>query len=316
MYAQQYRCPERPEVTTRRTVCDRGTFCQDNAGGACFSTGSAADPDLGKAAAMLEIARQAGVYGADATATEIFKGYPEECSVKVLGGSRLHSCCRSSAGGSAFTNRSLAGKAAQGAIVMGSKYVYDTLSHAVAPRLVDKGLGAMNSWKSTLQGTPVAPELSFYGFTFDFSMANGFTMTGFDPASFGLAIGAMLVTEWLSCDQAEQVLSLKRGQNLCVYTGTYCSRKVLGTCMERREQHCCFNSKLARLINRQGRAQLGLPLSDCGGFTDTQLKALDFAAMDLSEFITDITPVLPDRSQLSDRARTTVDQRVKDYYAQ
>ncbi len=316
MYAQQYKCPDQPATVTQRTVCDQDTFCQSGAGGTCFSTGSVADPDLARAAALLEISRQAGVYGVDTNATEIFKGYPEECSIKVLGGSRLHSCCKTSPGGSAFTNRSLAGAAAQGAVILGSKYVYDTLFQTADTHLVEKGLGAMNSWKNTLDGAAMSPDISFYGFTFDFSLANGFTFTGFDPASFALSVGAMLVAEWLSCESSEQVLSLKRGQNLCVSTGTYCSRRVLGVCVERREKHCCFNSKLAKLINRQGRSQLGLPVDDCGGFSAAQVQGLDFSAMDLSEFITDITPTLPDRSKLTDRAKSTVDQRVQDYYAQ
>ena len=68
---------------------------------------------------------------------------------------------------------------------------------------------------------------------------------------------------------------MKRGQNLCVHVGTYCSRKVLGVCLEKKERHCCFNSKLARIINRQGRAQLGLPMNSCGGFNQAQLQALE-----------------------------------------
>ncbi|WP_350979909.1 conjugal transfer protein TraN, partial [Shewanella sp. AC34-MNA-CIBAN-0136] len=70
---------------------------------------------------------------------------------------------------------------------------------------------------------------------------------------------------WLKCNTAEQTLSLKRGQNLCVQTGTRCTKKVLGVCLEREQDHCCFNSILAKLINRQGRSQLGMPMDQCGG---------------------------------------------------
>jgi conjugal transfer mating pair stabilization protein TraN len=55
---------------------------------------------------------------------------------------------------------------------------------------------------------------------------------------------------------------------------------------------------LARLINAQGRAQLGrgwgtAEQPDCSGFSVAELQALDFARMDLSEFYAEIAPSLP-----------------------
>lgn len=111
-------------------------------------------------------------------------------------------------------------------------------------------------------------------------------------------------------------LGLKRGQNLCVQVDSYCSTKLLGICIERKEDYCCFNSKLAKIINRQGRAQLGLPSKQCGGFSQSQISQLDFSRMDLSEFIADITPKNVNTGAMSNKVNQSVQQRVNNYYNQ
>ena len=48
-------------------------------------------------------------------------------------------------------------------------------------------------------------------------------------------------------------------QPLCHGVGSYCSARlpIIRTCIETTETCCCFNSRLSRIINEQGRAQLG-----------------------------------------------------------
>lgn len=321
MYEQSYQCPDQPEIVTERTVCDQTAFCQDD-GAACFDTSSPPDSDLGQSVALMEAVRQAGVYGLDPNEVEIFKGYLERCTVKVLGGSTIKSCCESSGGGASFSNNamlgagmSVAGEAGGEAARLGSKYVYDALYQQVDSSLMNKGLDAMNSWASGLGDGTFNPSFSMYGFTFEFSMANGFQFTGFDPYSFAISVAIMVVMEWLECDTSEQVVGMKRGLGLCVHVRTYCSSEVLGACVERKQEHCCFNSKLAKIINRQGRTQLGLPMDQCGGFDQDQILALDFSAMDLSEFIADVVPAEPDLAQMTDRVGQSVEERVQDYYS-
>lgn len=77
------------------------------------------------------------------------------------------------------------------------------------------------------------------------------------------------------------------GMNM-LFVGTYCSKKVV-TCVERKESYCCYNSPLARILQEQGRPQLGKGWGSaqhpqCEGFTQDELERLDFDAMDLSEF--------------------------------
>lgn len=270
----------------------------------------------------MELTRQAGVYGVNGANIEIFKGYQESCTIKVLGGTVLKSCCGSSGGGAAFSNRmmlgaglTVAGEAAKEAALMGSFYTFDALYMNVDSGIVNKGLEAMHSWASELGNGTFDPTFSFYGFQFQFTFANGFQFVGFDPYSFAFAIVMMVIQEWLSCEQDEIVMSMKRGQNLCVHLGTRCSKRmsIIRTCLEKTETHCCFNSVLAKIVNRQGRAQLGLDMNSCGGFNAEQIPRLDFSRMDLSEFIQLIAPQ-PADPNATNRNQQSIDDLVRGYY--
>ncbi len=94
------------------------------------------------------------------------------------------------------------------------------------------------------------------------------------------------------CSSNEQRLALSRKGGLCHYVGSYCSNKTLFGCTSRKETHCCFKSKLARIIHEQGRVQLGLGWGstknpNCTGITIEQLQSPDFSLIDFSEFYAD-----------------------------
>jgi conjugal transfer mating pair stabilization protein TraN len=104
---------------------------------------------------------------------------------------------------------------------------------------------------------------------------------------------------------------MRRGQNLCVHVGTYCSSRILGACITRKQSYCCFNSRLARIVNEQGRAQLGRDYGDakspdCSGITVDALQRLDFSRMDLSEFYAEIVAKVPDVPGLTSRIQGRV----------
>ena len=87
--------------------------------------------------------------------------------------------------------------------------------------------------------------------------------------------------------------SVRAANGLCHYVGSYCAKKGGGTCLEKRESWCCFNSHLARSVQVQGRRQLGLgwgtPESpQCRGFTISEFQNLDFGTIDLSEIISEV----------------------------
>jgi conjugal transfer mating pair stabilization protein TraN len=137
------------------------------------------------------------------------------------------------------------------------------------------------------------------------------------PGPWSIAMLAIQLSGILECEEAEQVLAIKSDTRLCVNVGSYCSSRIplIGVCLEKTESHCCFNSRLARIINEQGRAQIGrgwgaAESPDCGGFTVAQLQGLDFSRMNLAEFYAEIAPTLPDVGAMSARAQ----QKVESYY--
>ena len=110
---------------------------------------------------------------------------------------------------------------------------------------------------------------------------------------------------------------MKNDNRLCHSVGSYCSKKIpiIGSCVQTTQTYCCFNSRLARILNEQGRAQLargwgGAKGPDCSGFTVAQLQSLDFSRMDLTAFYTEIAPKMPDVGALQQQAR----QRVNSYF--
>jgi conjugal transfer mating pair stabilization protein TraN len=319
-----YSCPVTPASTTQTTVCD-DSFCQAGGPG-CFDTSRTPDADFGQAATMTEVTREAGVYGVDSSRVEIFKGYRDECTVKVLGGAVIKSCCEGSGGGAGYSNHAVlltalgagvgvAGDAAKSAVKTGSAYVYDALFEQTDSGLMDKGLSAMNNWASSLDTNT---SFGAYGFTFSYSIEGGFAFTGYDPYSFAASVAIQMISEWLSCTPTEQTYALKKGQNLCVYVDSYCSNKIpiVNICIEKKEVNCCFNSVLAKIVNRQGRFQLGMPANQCGGFNQAQIQAINFAAIDFTEFIASIQITPPSVTDTANKVSTTVQKKVADYYHQ
>ena len=67
------------------------------------------------------------------------------------------------------------------------------------------------------------------------------------------------------------------------YLGRYCSKKTLfGICIRHSRAWCVFGSKLGRILQQQGRRQLGIGWSSCRGFTVAEIEGIDFASLDLS----------------------------------
>ncbi len=84
---------------------------------------------------------------------------------------------------------------------------------------------------------------------------------------------------------------------------------------------CCYNSRLGRIINTQGRAQIGKRWGSarnpsCGGFTQAEFASIDFAALDLSEFSREVMAAvkLPNVSDLSINAQDVITRRMQSYY--
>lgn len=307
-----YQCVDTPAHTATVTQCTN-TMCAPGAG--CFSTSSPPDGGLGQVVAGMETGREAGAYGVTGGNVDIFKGYDSSCSIKVIGGAEIKSCCTSNGGGAAYSNNaiasaavgaglSVAGTAAKQGIALGSKYVFDQLYETVDSQLVNSGLLQMGAWADNALSS--AGTFGAYGFEFSFSLTNGLQFVGFNPTLFALAVAAQLIQAWLTCTSDEQVLSLKRGQNLCVQYAQGCSQKVLGVCVEEKKSFCCFNSLIAKIVNQQGKAQLGIPFAGCGGLTADQLQKIDFSSIDFTEFVNSIQSTAVDQNAILQRIQQSV----------
>lgn len=137
----------------------------------------------------------------------------------------------------------------------------------------------------------------------------------FDPWSLALTVLVMVIMSALACPPEMAVTQQKLGQNLCHEVGTRCTTKTLFGCSEDTKTYCCFNSKLARILNEQGRPQIGkgwgsTTSPNCEGYTTSELQSLDFDKMDLSEFMADITTALQDQG----KSTTDITKKVMDKF--
>ncbi len=157
-------------------------------------------------------------------------------------------------------------------------------------------------------------------YVYDALSAGGMKSTlvlDFDPTMFALNINKMLVQQMLQCDDAEVLLALKRSHRLCHYVGDYCSRQInvllTKVCVQHSETHCCYNSKIARIVNEAAHEQLpglgwGTPEHpSCTGLTLAQFQRLNLATIDFSDFYADIKPATPDQDAILKRAGDKVD---------
>ena len=134
---------------------------------------------------------------------------------------------------------------------------------------------------------------------------------------FPLIPGIQLLVA-LGCSREEMLLHQRDAQGLCAYVGTYCSDSFLGVCLTKKKVYCCFESKLSRILQEQGRQQLNKPwgkpkTEQCLGFTIDEFSRLDLSTMDFSEVYAEFTDAarLPDELQ----AATEIQQKIEDYYA-
>jgi conjugal transfer mating pair stabilization protein TraN len=303
LFEQTYQCRVSSGSTSTITNCGSQSFCLD---GHCFDTAYAPDPDFARVVTGLEIQREAGKY-IDPSTLVVFQGYDNRCRKKLFG---LVNCCKGAgASGSLFSNLNLIlGAGGQAIGALGSSYTYDALFTSDAPDMVIAGFEALfgaGGGSSALAGLLVG-DLSVESF-----------VVALVPGPWSIAILAIQLSGILDCEQAEQILAMKRDNRLCHGVGSYCSARVpiIRLCIETTESYCCFNSRLARILNEQGRAQLGrgwggAESPDCSGFTIPQLQALDFSQMNLTEFYAEIAPTLPDVGAMRSRAQ----QKINSYY--
>lgn len=112
------------------------------------------------------------------------------------------------------------------------------------------------------------------------------------------------------CSTEEKGLAKAKEKKLTIELGEYCAEKVLGVCIRKKKSYCQFDSMMSRIIQEQGKQQLGLNFGskkdpDCTGITPEQLQQLDFSHIDFSDFYSDLQTgmELPDMQEVQDRIK-------------
>ena len=121
------------------------------------------------------------------------------------------------------------------------------------------------------------------------------------------------------CSASERELARERHDGNTHYLGKRCAKRTFfGACIRREKVWCTFGSKLGRILQEQGRGQLGRGWGDCRGFTVAEIESIDFDRLDLSEFTGNMldgsmepSVSLPDSGDTGAAMRT----RVRDFYS-
>lgn len=303
-----YKCLVKEATSTTTSTCDNGV-CMT---GYCETPASDPDKDFAQAISGMELAREAVKYF-DPQTGRVFRGASSICRNK-LGG--LSNCCKADGDSSGASNASMFAASMffvnEGIRYLGSQYMFDSLF-----------MGSLTS-TSTLASLYGGGGIfgggagSFYGISFAPASMPPFA---FDPASFAAAIAVQIVMNYLECEEDEKVLAMRKNAGLCTYIDSWCSNKVLGACITKKESYCCYNSKLSRIINEQGMAQLGLGYGDtrnptCAGFTLDELNSIDFAKIDMTEFFGSVVPKNFNTNLATDRVQQGVNSGVSNYFPQ
>lgn len=102
-----------------------------------------------------------------------------------------------------------------------------------------------------------------------------------------------IVKEMQKCSAGEYMLGCKVAKGICHKVGNRCKVKVMGGCLQSMGVYCCFSTKLAKIINEQGRPQIDKSWGSaqkpkCEGFLMDEFAQIDFSKMDLAEYTEDL----------------------------
>lgn len=93
-----------------------------------------------------------------------------------------------------------------------------------------------------------------------------------------------------ACKDNEFDLAIQREIDMCSYAGTYCSQRVLGACLKRRESHCCYQSPMSKALRES--AEPGGVLNhgsaknpDCDGIRIEDLDKVKWEAIDFTRLM-------------------------------
>lgn len=279
-----YRCQKPAETIELGTRCDG----QDCVGDLCRDVVSVTDNELPNAIVQLELARQLSTYG-DVTNDQFFGGQVLRCRDRKGASSCCHSDARAETSNAAFGQALLFSVQALGEAIkfVGSPYVYDAFAWS------PKTEGLLKRLYGDAPNGAYSPTFSYWGLTATYSASSGWSF-GFSPVSFMATAAMGAYGKWAACTAEDAKVAVAKGQGLCHYVGEVCAKRTPGLgCTERQQVYVCFNSRLSKIINEEGRRQLGIgwgqPNKPIGrGLTMDEINRLDFNDMDFSDFMRDV----------------------------
>jgi conjugal transfer mating pair stabilization protein TraN len=295
VYEKIYSCRDGEDKTQTYTDCQGKVTC---IGSYCFDSSYPPDEEFNRSTAMMEAAREAGIYDLKG----IFGGEEATCHKDSTVGIDSSCCDVTTQGDTSNRNHyganmsqvSLGGTAASNFYnYMGSSYVHDFLfaNSLVPEELLNKAFGMMG-------GNSFSVGVTYYGVTVNFAVVDGSLKMGysFNPWLLAAQLALQFILEVMNCEmsQEEQMLSLRRGSGLCHFVGSWTEKSTFSKTTY--ETYCCFNSKLALLINQQGRNKLGKPWGTakepkCDGFSEGEISSINFDSIDFSSFYGEIVPL-------------------------
>lgn len=124
-----------------------------------------------------------------------------------------------------------------------------------------------------------------------------------------------------NCSTEEKALGKAKDKKLTVSVGEFCSKKVLGVCLEKKRGYCQFESTLAQIVQQQGRnGQLHISFGkasspNCRGITQTELQQIKFDKLDFTNFYEDLQKGqnIPDNNALTERIREQIAAELKNH---
>lgn len=118
------------------------------------------------------------------------------------------------------------------------------------------------------------------------------------------------------CPEAAKKLHVDRENKLAIKVGRYCSGPDPFPCIEHSQVFCVFSSKLAKIIQEQGRGrQLHINFGrakepNCRGITADELQAVDLSKINFKDFMTDLNTNIKnhDLKQIQEKIQQQVQQ--------
>jgi conjugal transfer mating pair stabilization protein TraN len=303
-YQQTFSCKTTEAVTEKRTVCGDSAITALK-----LPTPTNTNNTFSRAAIAQEIASEAQQYSKNGQ--DVFMGVRETCSLGYAG---LKDCCKSATGAKANSVMANVVMGTAGGVI---KYAGELAVDAASPYMYD-AMFTVGEWTGNFDmqleaamGSTNAAASGFsagaYGFTYTTTAVEaGSGLMGatselagsaemgyinFNPYVFAAYLAVAYLQSVTACSSEEQMLMMHRGANLSFQTGEFCSKTIpiIGTCIETTRTFCSFNSVLSRIVNSQGKPQLGKDINDCTGLTFDELTKLDFGKIDFSEFASTMT---------------------------